>query len=206
MQKLAYLNYPYEESLKYFGNFFKVARLMLLETLQHDEVLPDNCQLKTFEICSVKLLLRLLAPFLFKWSLLLFRLDDLLWSFCTDQWEKKFLLHISFKGWWTSLPFLFNSGFLFSLDVGGTSASVMTCVMFCVVFLLLIEESLCWCCQYYHAVFFTEVAWITDEVWTTDEPVVVAREREISSWCFFLNSFFLMCILLYLSYLTDFLK
>ena len=73
VQKLAYLNYPYEESLKYFGNFFKVARLMLLETLQHDEVLPDNCQLKTFEICSVKLLLRLLAPFLFKWSLLLFR-------------------------------------------------------------------------------------------------------------------------------------
>ena len=32
--------------------------------LQH-EVLPDNCQLKTFKICCVKLLLRMLAPFLF---------------------------------------------------------------------------------------------------------------------------------------------
>ena len=35
------------------------------ETLKH-EVLPDNCQLKTFEICYVKLLPRKLAPFLFK--------------------------------------------------------------------------------------------------------------------------------------------
>ena len=35
------------------------------EKLQH-EVLPDNCQLKTFKICFVKLLLRMLAPFLFK--------------------------------------------------------------------------------------------------------------------------------------------
>ena len=34
---------------------------------------------------------------------------------------------------------------------------------------------------------FTEVAWITDEVWTTDELFVVAREEEISSWCFFSN-------------------
>ena len=35
------------------------------EKLQH-KVLPDNCQLKAFEICCVKLLLRILAPFLFK--------------------------------------------------------------------------------------------------------------------------------------------
>ena len=35
------------------------------EKLQH-EVLTDNCQLKTFEICCVKLLLRMLARFLFK--------------------------------------------------------------------------------------------------------------------------------------------
>ena len=30
------------------------------------EELPDNCQLKPLEICCVKLLLRILAPFLFK--------------------------------------------------------------------------------------------------------------------------------------------
>ena len=35
------------------------------EKLQH-EALPDNCQLKTFKICCVKLLLRMLVPFLFK--------------------------------------------------------------------------------------------------------------------------------------------
>ena len=35
------------------------------ETLQH-EALPDNCQLKIFVICCLKLLLRMLAPFLFK--------------------------------------------------------------------------------------------------------------------------------------------
>ena len=35
------------------------------ETLQH-EVLPNNYQLQTFEICCVKLLLRILVPFLFK--------------------------------------------------------------------------------------------------------------------------------------------
>ena len=35
------------------------------ETLQHEE-LPANCQLKTFEIWCVKLLLRMAAPFLFK--------------------------------------------------------------------------------------------------------------------------------------------
>ena len=69
------LNYPYEESLKHFGNFlFSFAYFKLLdsffsksdsETLQY-EVLSDNCQLKTFEICCVKQLLRMLAPFLFK--------------------------------------------------------------------------------------------------------------------------------------------
>ena len=32
----------------------------------HHEVLRDNCQLKTLEICCVKLMLRILAPFLFK--------------------------------------------------------------------------------------------------------------------------------------------
>ena len=79
------------------------------EKLQQ-EVLPDNCQLKTFEICCVKLLLRMLAPFLFKWSLLLFRwlaLIFLLWS----MRKKFFLLHISFKWWLTSLLFLFNSSY-----------------------------------------------------------------------------------------------
>ena len=52
---------------------------------------------------------------------------------------------------------------------------------------------------------FTEVAWITDEVWTTDEPFVVVQEGEISSW-YFLKIFLVMCLLLYLFYLTDFLK
>ena len=75
------------------------------EKLQH-KVLPDNSQLNTFEICCCKLLLRMFAPFLFKWSLLLFRwlaLVVLLWSMS----KKFFLLHISFKWWLTSLPFLF---------------------------------------------------------------------------------------------------
>ena len=77
------------------------------ETLQH-EVLPDNCQLKNFEICCIKLLLRTLAAFLFKWTLLLFRWLALI-SFLWPMRKKFFLLHISFKWWLTLLPFLFNS-------------------------------------------------------------------------------------------------
>ena len=68
------------------------------------EVFPDNCYLKTFEICCVKLLLRMLVPFLFKWSLVLFRwfaLFFLLQSVGT----KFFLLHISFKWLLFRLPF-----------------------------------------------------------------------------------------------------
>ena len=80
MQKLAYLNYPYEYRFKTLWQFsfacFKLLDSFSLksdsETLQH-EVLPDNCQLKTFEICCVELLLRMLVPFPFKWTLLLFR-------------------------------------------------------------------------------------------------------------------------------------
>ena len=48
---------------------------------------------------------------------------------------------------------------------------------------------------------FTEVPWITDEVWTTDEPFVVAREREIPSWCFFSN--FSSNVFITLSFLSN---
>ena len=34
--------------------------------------------------------------------------EEFLWSFCNDQWEKKFLLHILFKWCLTLLPFSFN--------------------------------------------------------------------------------------------------
>ena len=34
---------------------------------------------------------------------------------------------------------------------------------------------------------FTEVAWITDEVWTIDESYGLAGEGEISSWYYFSN-------------------
>ena len=57
------------------------------------EVLPDNYQFKTYEIYNVKLLLRSLALFLFKWSL-------------------RFGLFLPFLRFTllTLLPFLFNSG------------------------------------------------------------------------------------------------
>ena len=68
MQKLAYLNYPYEEFKTLMQ--FSFACFKLLDSFssksdseksQH-EVLPDNCQLETFEICCVKLLLCSLLP------------------------------------------------------------------------------------------------------------------------------------------------
>ena len=48
---------------------------------------------------------------------------------------------------------------------------------------------------------FTKVAWIVDEVWTTDELLVVAREWEISSWCFFSN--FSSNVFITLSFLSN---
>ena len=58
--------------------------------------------------------------------------------------------------------------FVFSLNIGKTSALVKVCVIICAADMLLIEESwfiliLPWCV-------LTEVAWITDEVWITDKP------------------------------------
>ena len=69
--------------------------------------------------------------------------------------------------------------------------------------MLLIEESwfilvLSWCVV-------TEVAWLLDEVWITDEPFVVAMRGEFlhNNFCLF---FPVMCLLLYLPHLTDFLN
>ena len=62
------------------------------EKLQH-QVLADNCQLKTSEICCAKLLLRMLTPFLFKWSVPLFRWLALI--FFTLINEKKVFSSIS---------------------------------------------------------------------------------------------------------------
>ena len=74
-----------------------------LEKLQH-EVLPDNCQLKTFEICCVKLLLRMLAPFLFTWSLTYS--DELLYFCCCDQWRKSsFCYTFPSNDGWLYFPF-----------------------------------------------------------------------------------------------------
>ena len=53
-----------------------------IEYLQ-SELLPAHCHLKTFEICYRKVVLRIFAPLLFKWNLLLFRwfaLTFLPWS------------------------------------------------------------------------------------------------------------------------------
>ena len=73
------------------------------ETLQH-EVLLDNWKLKTFKMCCVKLLLRFLAPFLFEWSLLLFR-----WlAFIFLQWlmRKKYFCYTCFSNnGWLHFPF-----------------------------------------------------------------------------------------------------
>ena len=83
------------------------------ETLEH-EVLPDNCQLKIFVICRLKLLLRMLAPFLFKWSLLL--LDVLLWPFSSDQRVKKSLCHTFLPNdGWICFPFYLIQVFCYFL-------------------------------------------------------------------------------------------
>ena len=81
----------------------KLSTTTTATNLQH-EALTDNYQLKTLEICCVKLLLRMLVPFLFKWSLLLLRWRALIFLFWTMR-KKIFLLHISFKRWLISLPF-----------------------------------------------------------------------------------------------------
>ena len=89
--------------------------------------------------------------------------------------------------------------FVFYWGVGGTSVLVTACVIFCAVVMKLIEES--WFMSILPCCVFTEVAWITDEVWTTDEPFVVAQEGEISSWCFF--SKFCSNVFITLSFLSN---
>ena len=78
-----------------------------VENLQ-SEPLPANYHLKTFEICCRKLVLRISAPLLSKWSLLLFR-----WStWISLPWSIRkmfFSLRTYFKRVLISFPFLFKS-------------------------------------------------------------------------------------------------
>ena len=88
---------------------------------------------------------------------------------------------------------------MFSSDIGGTSVLVIACVVFCAFVMFLILES--WFILILSCYVFTEVAWITDEVWTIYELFVVAREGEISSWRFFSN--FSSNVFITLSFLSN---
>ena len=88
---------------------------------------------------------------------------------------------------------------MFSLDTDGTSVLVITCIIFCAFIVLLIEES--WFMLILPCCVFTDVPWITDEVWSSDEPFVVAPEGEISSWCLFSN--FSRNVFINLSFLSN---
>ena len=78
------------------------------EKFQH-EVLPDNCQLKTFQICCVKLLLRILAPFPFKWNRLVLRWLVLIF-FLGSMRKYYFCYTLLWNDGWLSFSLLFNSG------------------------------------------------------------------------------------------------
>ena len=91
--------------------------------------------------------------------------------------------------------------FAFSLYVVRTSVLVMVCVIFGAVAMLLIEVS--WLMLILSCRIFTEVAWITNKVWITDEPFAVARKGLHDP---FFPIFIVMCFLLCLSYLANFLK
>ena len=75
--------------------------------------------------------------------------------------------------------------FAFSLYVVRTSVLGMVCVEFWAVGMLIIEVS--WLMLILSCCVFTEVAWITNEVWITDESFAVARKGESPSWSFFPN-------------------
>ena len=75
------------------------------------ELLPSNCYSKPFEICCRKLVLRILAPLLFKWAWLLCRWFVLI--FLPSLIRKMFFLfylHISVKFLLTTFHLLFKSG------------------------------------------------------------------------------------------------
>ena len=68
-----------------------------------------------------------------------------------------------------SISFILNIAFVFVffLDVGGTSVLVIVCVIFCAFVMLLVLES--WFMLILSCCVFTEVAWMTDEVWAANE-------------------------------------
>ena len=71
--------------------------------------------------------------------------------------------------------------FVFSIDVGRTSALVMACVIFCVAGVLINES---WFMLILSWWVFIEVAWIMDEVWITVEVFVIWSENALKSiWC-----------------------
>ena len=65
------------------------------EKIQH-EMLPDNCCLKSFELCCVKVLPKILAPTISRWNLLLFRWHSLIQIKIRSWASKKLKIHVMF--------------------------------------------------------------------------------------------------------------